>query len=156
MISNIMDNYFIDIYISPRDGHYHTSLFLQHLRCDENGISLTSIMFTFICTHMIWKDKHTYPLSVPINTIYTTIRRTEFFVNINVNRSNNNWDLNRDYDICCFLCNFIMVIVLYISGSSNIVFQSVSQILPTIQHKTSWSGHQNIMTLPISYLQKLN
>ena len=47
MISNIMDNYFIDICISPRSGHYHTSLFplflpiyLQHLRHDDNGISL--------------------------------------------------------------------------------------------------------------------
>ena len=136
MISNITDNYFIYIHISPRNGHYHTSLFLQHLRCDENGISLTPTTFTFICTHMIWKDKHTYPLSVPINSNYTTIRRTEFFVSININRSKNNWDLNRDLDICCFLCNFIMVIVLYISGSSNLVFHSASWILPTMWHKT--------------------
>ena len=90
MISNIIDNYFIDICISPRNGHYHTLLFLQHLRHDENGISLTPTSFTFICTHIIWKDKHTYPLSVPIITNYTTIRKTEFFVNINVNRLKNN------------------------------------------------------------------
>ena len=38
---------------------------------------------------MTWKDKHTYPLSVPIKTNYTTNRKTEFFVNINVNRSKN-------------------------------------------------------------------
>ena len=59
MISNITDNYFIDIHISPQNGHYHTSLVLQHLRHDENGISLTPTTFTVICTHMIWKDKHT-------------------------------------------------------------------------------------------------
>ena len=62
MISNITDNYFIYIGISPRIGHYHTSLFpqvvsiryvLQHLRRDENKISLTPTMFTFIFTHMI-------------------------------------------------------------------------------------------------------
>ena len=47
MVSNITDNYFIDIHISPQNGHYHTFLFplflpiyLQHMRCDDNGISL--------------------------------------------------------------------------------------------------------------------
>ena len=85
MISNIMDNNLIDIRISPQNGHYHTSLFLQHLRRDENGISLTPTMFTVICTHMIWKDKHTYPLSVPININYTTNRKNEFFVNMYFN-----------------------------------------------------------------------
>ena len=84
-----MDNYFIDIHTSPRNGHYHTSLFLQHLRRDEIKISLTPTTFNFICTHMIWKDKYTYLLSVPIKTNYTTNRKTEFFVNINVNRSKN-------------------------------------------------------------------
>ena len=74
MISNIMDNYFIDTSISPRNGHYHIhdpidmliieSLFyrfsptfcyllLQHLRPDENEISLTMNTLTFIFTHMI-------------------------------------------------------------------------------------------------------
>ena len=81
-----MDNYFKDICISPRNGHYHTSLFLQHLRRNESEISLTHTTFNFICTHMIWKDKHTYQLSVPIETNYTTNRKTEFFVNIYVNR----------------------------------------------------------------------
>ena len=48
MISNITDHYFLNICISPRNGHYHTFLFplflpiySQHLRCDDNGISLT-------------------------------------------------------------------------------------------------------------------
>ena len=91
MISNITDNYFIDIHISPRNGHYHTSLLpqilliqciLQHLRCDEIRISLTPPTATFIFTHMIWKDTHTYQLLIPINTLYTTNKRTEFFVNI--------------------------------------------------------------------------
>ena len=84
-----MDNYFIDIHISPRNGHYQTSLFLQHLRHDEIEISLTPTMFNFICTHMIWKDKCTYLLSVPIKTNYTTNRQTEFFVKIDINRSKN-------------------------------------------------------------------
>ena len=53
MIGNIMDNYFIDIRISPQNGHYHTSLFplflpiyLEHLRCDDNEISLTPTTVT--------------------------------------------------------------------------------------------------------------
>ena len=53
MISNIMDNYFIDIRISPQNGHIHTSLFplflqiyLQHLRRDDKGISLTPTTVT--------------------------------------------------------------------------------------------------------------
>ena len=102
MISNITVNYFINIRISPRNGYYQTSLFpqflpicyvLQHLRCDENEISLTPTTSTFIFTHMIQKDKHTYQLSIPINTNYTTNKRTEFSVNINVNRPKNNGDL---------------------------------------------------------------
>ena len=88
MISNITDNYFIYVSISPSNGHYHIhdsidmliieSLFyrvfpifcyllLQHLRPDENEISLTMITHTFIFTHMICKDKLTYQLSVPAN-----------------------------------------------------------------------------------------
>ena len=76
MISNISDNYFINIRISPHIWHYHTSLFslmsliyLQYLSHDDNGISLTPV----ITTHMIRKDKLTYQLPIPNNSLLLQI-----------------------------------------------------------------------------------
>ena len=89
MISNITDNYSIDISISPGNGHYHMHdssdmliieslscrvfptfcyLLLQHLRPDENKIYNKYTYFIF--THMIRKDNLTYRLSIPVNTNY--------------------------------------------------------------------------------------
>ena len=36
----------------------------------KNEISLTMITLNFIFTHMIWKDKLTYQLPIPVNTNY--------------------------------------------------------------------------------------
>ena len=106
MISNIMDNYFINTGISPSIWHYHTSLFsllsliyLQYLRHDDNGIFLTLI----IATHMIRKGKLTYQLSIPINAFsITNTEVNSLFVNAIVNRIIGIW--NRfERKICCFL-----------------------------------------------------
>ena len=96
-----MDNYFIDIHISPQNGHYCTSLFplflpiyLQHLRCNDNGISLTPTTVTFF-THMIWKDKYTYLLSIPINALYTTnTELNSLLMQMLTDRKHNNLDSN--------------------------------------------------------------
>ena len=54
-------------------------LLLQHLRLDENMMSLTTITLAFIFIHMILKDKLTYRLWVSFNISYK--KRTKLFVN---------------------------------------------------------------------------
>ena len=135
MISKITDNYFINICKSPWSGHYQTSLVLQHLRLDENGISLAPTMLR-LSIHMIWKDKHTYPLSIPIIITYTTTRRTEFFVNININinrsKKEGNWTQSGT--------STISVSVLYtslvhqISRFSCIVIHFTSNVTVSVHH----------------------
>ena len=57
MISNIMDNHFIDISISPRDGHYHAHdpldipYSLNHCFCHfPQNFVVTSYLYYFYDT----------------------------------------------------------------------------------------------------------
>ena len=86
-----MDNDLINICISPQSGHYQTSLVLQHLKLDENGFSLAPTMFTVISTYGMERQTHLPPINAYHQSCYK--RKTEFFVNTNINAKTDNMNL---------------------------------------------------------------